>query len=105
MRRPGERQTTEPNHAGAERKPADKHQGHRLAESQESISGASHLRGSWKHGSLSLSVCVQAANSITRLEDLDKLTRLTTLHLRDNKMETLDGFSEHVKQLQYLNLR
>lgn len=36
---------------------------------------------------------------------MDELTRLTTLHLRDNKIETLDGFSENMKQLQYVNLR
>ena len=44
-------------------------------------------------------------NSITKLEDLQNLSRLTTLHLRDNKIETLDGFSDMMKQLQYINLR
>ena len=47
----------------------------------------------------------QAANEITKLEDLQDLSRLTTLHLRDNKVGTLDGFSENMKQLQYVNLR
>ncbi len=39
------------------------------------------------------------------MESLEDLSRLTTLHLRDNKIETLDGFSENLKQLQYVNLR
>lgn len=30
---------------------------------------------------------------------------LTTLHLRDNQLENLDGFSEEQKELQYINLR
>ncbi|CAF4820853.1 unnamed protein product, partial [Rotaria sp. Silwood1] len=46
-----------------------------------------------------------AANNITQLEDLHELNRLTTLHLRDNKVEILDGFSENMKHLQYVNLR
>ncbi|XP_061492864.1 leucine-rich repeat-containing protein 23 isoform X2 [Rhineura floridana] len=46
-----------------------------------------------------------AQNSITSLEDLEGLGQLTTLHLRDNQLETLDGFSESLKSLQYLNLR
>jgi hypothetical protein len=52
-----------------------------------------------------LTFSLQAANMLTKLEDLENLTRLTTLHLRDNKIETLDGFSENMKQLQYVNLR
>lgn len=39
------------------------------------------------------------------VEDLDKLENLTVLHLRDNQINTLDGFSENMKKLQYLNLR
>ncbi|XP_066472849.1 leucine-rich repeat-containing protein 23 [Tiliqua scincoides] len=46
-----------------------------------------------------------AQNSITQIEGLEKMTQLTTLHLRDNQLETLDGFSEHMKSLQYLNIR
>ncbi|XP_060618585.1 leucine-rich repeat-containing protein 23 isoform X1 [Anolis sagrei] len=46
-----------------------------------------------------------AQNSITQLEGLTELGQLTTLHLRDNQLETLDGFSEDMKSLQYLNLR
>ncbi|OCT69784.1 leucine-rich repeat-containing protein 23 isoform X2 [Xenopus laevis] len=44
-------------------------------------------------------------NNISRLEGLKSLVNLTTLHLRDNQLETLDGFSEHLQALQYLNLR
>lgn len=36
---------------------------------------------------------------------MGELARLATLHLRDNKIETLDGFSESMKSLQYINLR
>ncbi|XP_015274279.1 PREDICTED: leucine-rich repeat-containing protein 23 [Gekko japonicus] len=46
-----------------------------------------------------------AQNSISNLEGLEDLTQLTTLHLRDNMLESLDGFSESMKALQYLNLR
>ncbi|XP_074839714.1 leucine-rich repeat-containing protein 23 [Carettochelys insculpta] len=46
-----------------------------------------------------------AQNFITHLEGLEELVQLTSLHLRDNKLETLDGFSKSMKCLQYLNLR
>ncbi|MEQ2240369.1 hypothetical protein ILYODFUR_014166 [Ilyodon furcidens] len=46
-----------------------------------------------------------AQNFIKHLEGLEKLERLTTLHLRDNKLETLDGLSPNMKSLQYLNVR
>ncbi|XP_053146799.1 leucine-rich repeat-containing protein 23 isoform X2 [Hemicordylus capensis] len=46
-----------------------------------------------------------AQNSITQIEGLEDLGQLTTIHLRDNQLETLDGFSESLKSLQYLNLR
>lgn len=39
------------------------------------------------------------------MEGLENLSNLTTLHLRDNQIETLDGFSKEMKSLQYLNLR
>ncbi len=39
------------------------------------------------------------------LEDLDKLTSLETLHLRDNQLEFLDGFSDTMGKLKYVNLR
>ncbi|XP_035750506.1 leucine-rich repeat-containing protein 23 [Egretta garzetta] len=46
-----------------------------------------------------------ARNTIQSLEGLEVLGQLTTLHLRDNQIETLDGFSSSMKCLQYLNLR
>ena len=46
-----------------------------------------------------------AANMIIKLEDLEELKSLTALHLRDNKLENLDGFSEKLASLQYINLR
>lgn len=59
--------------------------------------------------SLFLQLCflpgAQAQNFISHLEGLEDLVQLTTLHLRDNKLETLDGFSRSMKCLQYLNLR
>ncbi|NWR76806.1 LRC23 protein, partial [Centropus unirufus] len=46
-----------------------------------------------------------AQNAIRSLEGLEGLEWLTTLHLRDNKLVTLDGFHSSMKCLQYLNLR
>ncbi|KAM6292163.1 leucine-rich repeat-containing protein 23 [Porphyrio hochstetteri] len=46
-----------------------------------------------------------AQNAIRSLEGLEGLGQLTTLHLRDNQLETLDGFCSSMKCLQYLNLR
>ncbi|NXN31555.1 LRC23 protein, partial [Nycticryphes semicollaris] len=46
-----------------------------------------------------------AQNAIQSLEGLEGLGQLTTLHLRDNKLKTLDGFCSSMKCLQYLNLR
>ncbi|XP_041802530.1 leucine-rich repeat-containing protein 23 [Chelmon rostratus] len=46
-----------------------------------------------------------AQNAIKHLEGLGKLERLTTLHLRDNLLDTLDGLSPNMKCLQYLNVR
>lgn len=42
---------------------------------------------------------------IKRLEGLERLESLTTLHLRDNQLNTLDGLSPDMKCLQYLNIR
>lgn len=42
---------------------------------------------------------------LKKVEGLENLKNLTTLHLRDNQVDTLDGFSEEMKSLQYLNLR
>ncbi|XP_071899464.1 leucine-rich repeat-containing protein 23 isoform X2 [Anas platyrhynchos] len=44
-------------------------------------------------------------NALRSLEGLEALEQLTTLHLRDNQLEALDGFSSSMKCLQYLNLR
>ncbi|NXX85630.1 LRC23 protein, partial [Urocolius indicus] len=46
-----------------------------------------------------------AQNTIRSLEGLEGLEQLATLHLRDNQLETLDGFCSSMKCLQYLNLR
>ncbi|NXT24351.1 LRC23 protein, partial [Syrrhaptes paradoxus] len=46
-----------------------------------------------------------AQNAIQSLEGLEGLGQLTTLHLRDNQLETLDGLCSSMKCLQYLNLR
>ncbi|NWH88026.1 LRC23 protein, partial [Aegithalos caudatus] len=46
-----------------------------------------------------------AKNMICSLEGLEEFEQLETLHLRDNKLEALDGFSDSMKCLQYLNLR
>lgn len=48
---------------------------------------------------------MQGGNLITVVEGLERLEHLTTLHLRDNQLEKLDGFSELMANLQYLNLR
>jgi len=44
-------------------------------------------------------------NAITKVEELSRLGNLTILHLRGNNISKLDGFTEHLRQLQYLNLR
>ncbi|XP_028393547.1 leucine-rich repeat-containing protein 23-like [Dendronephthya gigantea] len=46
-----------------------------------------------------------AANSIKFLENLDRLEHLVTIHLRDNQIQKLDGFSANMKHVQYLNFR
>ena len=46
-----------------------------------------------------------ASNKLTQLEGLEPLKQLTTLHLRDNQISTLDGFAPSMEALQYLNLR
>lgn len=42
---------------------------------------------------------------LKKVEGLENLSDLTTLHLRDNHIETLSGFSKEMQSLQYLNLR
>ncbi|XP_070928385.1 leucine-rich repeat-containing protein 23 isoform X1 [Macaca nemestrina] len=46
-----------------------------------------------------------AQNLLKKVEGLEDLSNLTTLHLRDNQIDTLSGFSREMKSLQYLNLR
>ncbi|KAF6120137.1 leucine rich repeat containing 23 [Phyllostomus discolor] len=46
-----------------------------------------------------------AQNMLRKVEGLEYLSNLTSLHLRDNQIETLSGFSKEMKSLQYLNLR
>ncbi|KAM4603211.1 LOW QUALITY PROTEIN: leucine-rich repeat-containing protein 23-like [Discoglossus pictus] len=46
-----------------------------------------------------------AQNNLTRLDGLDSLVHLTSLHLRDNQLGSLGGISENLQALQYLNLR
>ncbi|KAG7521304.1 leucine-rich repeat-containing protein 23 [Solea senegalensis] len=46
-----------------------------------------------------------AQNSIKCLKGLAMLEHLSTLHLRDNQLETLQGLSSNMKCLQYLNVR
>lgn len=48
---------------------------------------------------------IQAANTIKKVEGMNRLQSLTTLHLRDNQLEALDGFVEDLKMLQYINFR
>lgn len=45
------------------------------------------------------------ANVIKRIEGLGRCVSLATLHLRDNQLENLDGFTEELKELQYVNVR
>ncbi|KAJ8889532.1 hypothetical protein PR048_009031 [Dryococelus australis] len=46
-----------------------------------------------------------ASNSLERLEGLEQLVNLKTLHLRENPLTTLDGFSRSMKALRYVNIR
>lgn len=46
-----------------------------------------------------------AANRLTKLEGLEKLVNLETLHVRDNQIDSLDGFSEDMAKLSYVNFR
>lgn len=46
-----------------------------------------------------------AENRIERIEDLEFLVNLKTLHLRSNELTNLDGFSKECRSLNYVNLR
>lgn len=50
-------------------------------------------------------VGLQAANAVEKIEGLEHSTQLNTLHLRDNRIRDLDGYSESMAALQYLNIR
>jgi len=43
-------------------------------------------------------------NLITTIEDIGRMEHLTTLYLGGNRLSKLDGFSDYMKNLQYLNL-
>lgn len=46
-----------------------------------------------------------ASNKLTAVEGLGALRQLTTLHLRDNQVSSLEGLPPSMEALQYLNLR
>jgi len=48
---------------------------------------------------------LQAANEIASIGGIDQLENLTVLHLRENQIQTLDGFSKNLQHLKYINLR
>ena len=53
----------------------------------------------------SFDIRLQPANLLKSVEGLENLENLTILHLRDNLIETLDGFGPSMKSLQYVNIR
>ncbi|XP_008051746.2 leucine-rich repeat-containing protein 23, partial [Carlito syrichta] len=68
------------------------------------------LRGNQLESTLGISLpklknLYLAQNMLKKVEGLENLSQLTTLHLRDNQIGTLSGFSGEMKSLQYLNLR
>lgn len=50
---------------------------------------------------------LQPENKITKINpvDISKLVNLKFLHLRDNQIRKLNGFSSALENLKYLNLR
>lgn len=46
-----------------------------------------------------------ASNKLTQCDGFQQLQKLTTLHLRDNQIASLDGFVPSQAALQYINLR
>lgn len=63
----------------------------------KSLLGASHLH--------QVRTLYAGANQITDLSDLCFMSNLVRLHLRDNAIKKLDGFTNQLTSLQYLNLR
>ncbi|XP_066116423.1 leucine-rich repeat-containing protein 23 isoform X1 [Saccopteryx bilineata] len=73
------------------------------------VQGRGHYRGgqdAWLlGGSTTNFIIIMAQNMLKKVEGLESLKNLTNLHLRDNQIATLSGFSKEMKSLQYLNLR
>ncbi len=46
-----------------------------------------------------------ASNKLTQCDGIQSLHQLTTLHVRENQIASLDGFVPSLGALQYLNLR
>jgi len=63
------------------------------------------VRTAWGGCGCVRGVALQATNQINTLEGLGHLAQLTTLHLRENQLKTLDGLMEQMSALQYINLR
>ena len=45
------------------------------------------------------------SNQLTSVTGLEGFPQLTTLHLRQNRITALDGFTAELESLQYINLR
>lgn len=45
------------------------------------------------------------SNQLVSVQGLEGFPQLTTLHLRENQITTLDGFTAELESLQYINLR
>ena len=45
------------------------------------------------------------SNQLISVQGLEGFPQLTTLHLRENQITTLDGFTAELESLQYINLR
>lgn len=52
-----------------------------------------------------IGMVLQATNQINTLEGLGHLAQLTTLHLRENQLKKLDGLTDQMSSMQYINFR
>ena len=52
-----------------------------------------------------MQILMQAANLIASLEGIGRMSNLRVLHLRENQLQHLDGFSKNMQKLEYLNIR